>query len=257
MKSVQQLLASLLVVGALSIGVMAETANAAARYDTQIQQQVMQQLQAKKEFSQVQSSVQDGIVTLTGTVDLYRQKLDAARKARKVHNAQGVRNLIEVASTVPDQELERKLAEKLEYDRMGYYDYAFNYFTVAVNNGVVTVGGETYNDVGRDSALATLASMPGVKDVVDEVKVAPVSIFDDNIRLRTAHAIYRDDVLGRYAIDPARPIRIIVSNGNVALYGTVDSTMDKQIAGIRASSVPGAFSVQNNLTVDGKTSSGM
>lgn len=256
MKNVQQLLASLLVVGALSIGVMAESTGA-ARYDNQIQQQVTQQLQARKEFSRVQSSVQDGIVTLTGTVDLYREKLDASKKARKVHNAQGVRNLIEVASTVPDRELQRKLAEKLEYDRIGYYDNAFNYFTVAVKNGVVTVGGETYNDVGRDSALATIQSLPGVKDVVDEVKIAPVSIFDDNIRLRTARAIYRDDVLGRYASDPANPIRIIVNNGNVALYGTVDSAMDKQIAGIRANSVPGAFSVQNNLTVEGQAGSGM
>jgi osmotically-inducible protein OsmY len=57
--------------------------------------------------------------------------------------------------------------------------------------------------------------------------------------------------LGRYAIDPARPIRIIVNNGNISLYGAVANTMDKQIAGVRANSVPGAFSVQNNLIVDG------
>ena len=256
MRNIRQLLASLMVVGALSVASVAADTSASL-YDSQIQQQVTQQLQAKHEFSRVQSSVEDGIVTLTGTVDLYREKLDAAKRARKVHNAQGVRNLIEVASTVPDQELQRKLAEKLEYDRVGYYDNAFNYLTVGVKDGVVTVGGETYNDVGRDSALATVASVPGVKDVVDEIKVAPVSIFDDNIRLRMARAIYRDDVLGRYASDPANPIRIIVNNGNVVLYGTVESVMDKQIAGIRASSVPGAFSVQNNLTVEGQTGSGM
>jgi hypothetical protein len=92
--------------------------------------------------------------------------------------------------------------------------------------------------------------MPGVKDVVNEVNVLPVSLFDDSIRVRTARAIYRDSVLGRYAIDPVDPIRIVVDNGHVTLYGTVESAMDKTIAGIRASSVPGAFSVENKLVVD-------
>ena len=99
--------------------------------------------------------------------------------------------------------------------------------------------------------------MPGVKDVIDEIKVSPASIFDDDLWVRTARVIYRDPVLSRYAIDPARPIRIIVDNGNISLYGTVESVMDKQIAGIRASSVPGAFSVQNKLTVEGQANTGM
>ena len=158
---------------------------------------------------------------------------------------------------MPDQELQQKLSKRLEYDRTGYYDSAFNYLNLAVHNGVVTVGGETYSDVGRDSALAAIQRMPGVKDVIDEIKVSPASIFDDDLRVRTARVIYRDPVLSRYAIDPARPIRIIVDNGNISLYGTVESVMDKQIAGIRASSVPGAFSVQNKLTVEGQVNTGM
>jgi osmotically-inducible protein OsmY len=89
-----------------------------------------------------------------------------------------------------------------------------------------------------------------VKEVVNDVKVLPTSMFDDSIRARTALAIYRDSVLGRYASDPERPIRIVVDNGHVTLYGSVQSTMDKNIAGMRANSVPGAFSVSNNLTVD-------
>jgi osmotically-inducible protein OsmY len=90
---------------------------------------------------------------------------------------------------------------------------------------------------------------PGVKDVVDNIKVSPVSNFDDRIRLSAMHAIYRDPVLGRYASDPARPIRIVVDNGKLTLYGTVENSMDKQVAGIRASQVFGAFKVQNNLEV--------
>jgi len=63
--------------------------------------------------------------------------------------------------------------------------------------------------------------------------------------------------LGKYAIDPARPVRIIVNHGNISLYGTVDSLMDKQIAGIRVNSVPGAFSVNNHLVVEDQSNSGM
>jgi osmotically-inducible protein OsmY len=86
--------------------------------------------------------------------------------------------------------------------------------------------------------------------VIDEVKVSPVSPFDDSIRLRTIRALYRDPVLGKYATDPSAPIRIVVDNGTVGLYGAVDSAMDKQIAGIRANEVFGAFRVENHLTVD-------
>src|SRR5205807_8803067 len=108
--------------------------------------------------------------------------------------------------------------------------------------------------MGREEALADMSNMPGVTDVVANISIEPTSIFDDGIRLRAARAIYRDPVLGKYAIDPARPIRIIVQNGHVTLYGSVDSTMDKQIAGIRANQVFGAFSVDNKLVVEGKSS---
>jgi hyperosmotically inducible periplasmic protein len=83
--------------------------------------------------------------------------------------------------------------------------------------------------------------------------VEPTSIFDDQIRVKTLRAIYRDPVLNHYAIDPARPIRILVDNGHVSLYGVVSTKMDKQVAGLRANQVFGAFSVQNNLEVAGKS----
>jgi osmotically-inducible protein OsmY len=240
---------SLLAVGLLGATLFAQTP-AAARYDNQIQTTITHKLAAKNHFNDVRSSVEDGIVTLTGSVDLYQRKLDAAKLARKTASVQGVRNLITVAGpNVPDEQLEQKLARKLRYVRVGY-DNTFDYFALGVKDGVVTVEGQDRTGVGRDEALADIANMPGVKDVVSNISVEPTSIFDDGIRLRTAHAIYRDPVLSRYAIDPARSIRIIVQDGHVTLYGSVDSTMDKQIAGMRANQVFGAFSVENKLVVD-------
>jgi hyperosmotically inducible protein len=247
---VRKVIGSLATVTLLS-ALMAAQAASVGRYDSSIQQKVTQKLSEKKQFRNVQTSVEDGIVTLRGTVDLYQDKLDAAKKIRKDDHVAGVRNLIEVAGpAVSDVELQSKLAKKLRYDRVGYYDNAFNYLALGVEDGVVTVAGETMNDVGRDSALAIVQRMPGVKDVVDDIKVSPVSAFDDSIRLRTIRALYRDPVLGKYATDPSAPIRIVVDNGKVGLYGAVDSAMDKQIAGIRANEVFGAFRVENHLTVD-------
>jgi hyperosmotically inducible protein len=257
MKKIISVISSLLLVGLLSVGVVAQTAHA-TRYDATIQTIATQKFAGNQKFQNVKSSVEDGIVTLTGKVNLYQDKLDAAKAARKLKNVQGVRNLIEVAGpAVTDAQLTEQLSKKIYYDRVGWYDSAFNYFTLNVKDGVVTLGGETYNDVGRDSALAIAQRMPGVKDVVGEVKVSPASTFDDSLRLRAMRAIYGYSSLTKYAIDPARPIRIIVDNGHISLYGAVDSTMDKQLAGMRASQLPGAFSVQNNLVVDNGSKQGL
>ena len=245
-KQLFALMTTLALLVPLSMTAMAATGN-----DQQIQQAVTQKIHNTKQLQSVSSGVEDGVVTLTGTVNLYQDKLDATKKIKKLSNVTGVRNDIVVAGeTVPDGQLQQKLAKKLAYDRVGYYDNTFNYLALDVKDGVVTLNGDTVSDVAKDSALAILTRTPGVKDVVNDVNVLPVSGFDDSIRARTARAIYRDSVLGRYASDPVHPIRIVVDNGHVTLYGTVQSAMDKTIAGMRASSVPGAFSVENKLVVD-------
>jgi osmotically-inducible protein OsmY len=238
----------MLAVGLFSATMFAQPSGA-SRYDNQIQTAVGQKLE-KKHLGDVKPSVEDGIVTLNGTVNLYQRKLDAAKLARKAAKVQGVRNLITVAGpSVPDAVLEQKLDRKLSYVRVGY-DNAFDYFALEVKDGVVTVEGQDLTGVGRDEALADIANMPGVKDVVENITLEPVSPFDDELRIRTARAIYRDPVLGKYAIDPAHPIRIIVDNGHVTLYGSVMNAMDKQIAGMKAGQVFGAFTVDNKLVVD-------
>jgi hyperosmotically inducible periplasmic protein len=253
MKNILRITSLFLLMGAFTAGLFAET-NAAARYDTSIEAKVTQKLASKKQFRNVQATTEDGIVTLTGDVDVYQQKLDATKSIRKLANVQGVRNLIAVAGkAVPDAELTAQLDRKLYYDRMGY-DNLFNYMTASVQNGVVVVSGEARTDYDRDSALALVNNTPGVKDVVNDIRVARTSIFDDQVRLRAARVIYRDPVLSRYAIDPAYPIRIVVDNGKLSLYGTVATQMDKNVAGIRANQVFGAFSVQNNLQVEQKAS---
>ena len=96
--SVGRLVGTFLALGLMSALLVAQTP-AAARYDNQIQATVTQKLASKSQFENVKANVEDGIVTLTGTVDLYQRKLDAAKLARKTANAQGVRNLVSVMRT--------------------------------------------------------------------------------------------------------------------------------------------------------------
>lgn len=207
----------------------------------------------KSQFKNVKVDVQNGVATLTGTVDLFEYKMDADKRVHKVKGVTAVRNDIEVAGpTVSDQELKAKLVEKLEYDRVGYGN-VFNAIAVNVQNGVVTLGGHAVSYPARDSALGLVGTYPGVKDVVDEIQVDPASPMDDRIRLAEYRSIYGFPSLNRYAIDPGKTIRITVENGKVELDGVVDSESDKETAGIRANAVPGVFSVQNNLQVANQT----
>jgi osmotically-inducible protein OsmY len=111
------------------------------------------------------------------------------------------------------------------------------------------VGGDVRDYPSRDSALAIVETTPGVKDVIDEINVLPTSNFDDDLRIRVARAIYGQATMRRYEMVPQKPIRIIVDNGHITLYGVVDNKMDKQIAETQAKSVSGAFSVDNKLVV--------
>lgn len=242
-------LAALLALAPLTI----QAQNAGGKYDQEIQQKLNKDIQGKSKYKDVKANVEDGVVTLTGTVPLYIEKLDLDKKAHNTDHVQGVRNNIEVSSSVPDAQLQQKLATKLAYDRIGQ-GITFNSLTLKVNNGVVAVGGNVVDYPSRDSALAIVETQPGVKEVIDNIDVAPASPMDDELRLRTAQAIYGDPVLKKYAMVPSAPIRIVVNHGHITLDGVVDSAMDKQIIDARARSVPGAFSVTDNLViVGGKT----
>jgi osmotically-inducible protein OsmY len=67
--------------------------------------------------------------------------------------------------------------------------------------------------------------------------------------MRLYRAIYGYPSLQKYALGVQKPMRIIVKNGNVTLEGVIDNQGDKDVAGIRANSVSGIFSVTNNLQV--------
>lgn len=222
--------------------------------DSQIRAELAQSLSNSK-FNDVHGSVQNGIVSLSGTVDVYNDKAAADKKAHHLKNVAAVQNEIQVRSReVSDHDLQQKLAKAITYDRMGYGTTTFNAISVNVQNGVVTLGGHAYGPMDKQTAVIETGSTPGVKDVIDNIDVDPLSRMDDRVRVATAHAVYGFPTLNKYAMDPAKPIRISVQNGNVTLYGAVNSNADKDVAGLRANSVPGVFKVTNDLQVTSQQS---
>src|SRR5579864_1801120 len=127
----------------------------------------------------------------------------------------------------------------------------FDNLEYQVNGTEVTLSGQVTSEhaVTKDDAGKFVKSIPGVTNVVNNVEVLPPSRFDDQIRRAEYRAVFSQSDLGRYTMGAIPQVHIIVKNGHVSLEGVVMNEMDKNIAGIVANSVPGVFSVENNLRI--------
>ena len=113
-------------------------------------------------------------------------------------------------------------------------------------------------DVTRPSVKSEIASrirgIESVTNVVNNIRVLPLSQFDDQIRVGVYRSLFGwSSSLSRYAMGANPSIHIIVNNGNVTLKGIVSNSMDKQVAGMAANRVFGVFHVNNELEVAGRS----
>jgi hyperosmotically inducible protein len=129
----------------------------------------------------------------------------------------------------------------------------FDNLAFQVEGDKVTLIGQVTRPTLKSDAEAAVKSIEGVASVVNNIEVLPVSPMDDQLRRAVFRAIYGEAGLQRYAIQAVPSIHIVVKNGNVTLEGVVDNEMDKNLANLRASQVPNAFSVKNNLVVAGNS----
>lgn len=125
----------------------------------------------------------------------------------------------------------------------------FDLVSYKVDDGTVTLSGEVTEPVKKSDAESAVKDVEGVKKVENNIKVLPLSPMDERIRRAEFRAIYSFPSLQKYAWYSVQSIHIIVDNGHVTLEGWVDNQADKDAAGVRANTVPGVFSVQNNLQV--------
>jgi len=144
------------------------------------------------------------------------------------------------------------LPERVRHEILMYSNYTlWDDISFRVDNGNVSLLGAVSQPYKRSDLQRIVQHIPGVASVTNELKVLPLSFQDDRLRLQVARAIYRDPVLSRYAMGAVPSIHIIVDNGKVTLTGVVNNAMEKQVAGIRASSAGLSFGpVINNLAVE-------
>ena len=159
---------------------------------------------------------------------------------------------VALAATPPAEQQRTMDKVRKELVTLPYYG-VFDNLEYMVEGGTVTLYGQVLKPITRQDAERRVARIEGVDRVVNNIEVLPVSGFDDSIRARAYRTIFRTGGLYRYAMGANPSIHIIVKNGNVTLEGAVSNQMDGHLAYTAASSVPGVFSVTNNLHVGSKS----
>jgi len=149
-------------------------------------------------------------------------------------------------------ETDAALANSVRHEIVMYGKYSiWDDVGIEVSNGTVHLTGvvtQPYKKADMDRLARNVA---GAAQVQDDIRVLPLSPNDDRLRLRIARAIYGDPTMTRYAVEPLKPIHILVENGHVTLTGIVASEFDKQIAGTRASTAGMSFGpIVNRLVVE-------
>ncbi len=129
------------------------------------------------------------------------------------------------------------------------YFGVFDNIAFKVDGYNVTLIGEVVRPSLKSDAENVVKHIEGVEKVDNQIEVLPPSPMDEGLRRRLFRTIYGYPGLEKYALGVQKPIRIIVKSGRVTLEGVVDNESDKNLANLRANTVPGIFSVTNNLQV--------
>jgi hyperosmotically inducible protein len=155
-----------------------------------------------------------------------------------------------VAAAQPARSQDRITREvRHELVMLPYYG-VFDNLAYRVNGGTVTLMGQVTRPTLKSDAGNVVKNIEGVERVDNEIQVLPLSPMDDQIRRAAFFAIFSQPPLDRYAMQAVPPIHIIVDNGKITLEGVVGSQSDKDMAGLKANGVHGAFGVTNNLRVE-------
>jgi len=153
---------------------------------------------------------------------------------------------------VPGPAGESRIAQEVRHQLLTQPYYGvFDDLAYKVDGSTVTLYGQTENPTLKSDAVNSVKRIEGVTKVNDQIELLPVSPMDDRIRIAEYRAIYGDpNISTRYGVRAVPPIHIIVKNGQVTLEGVVLNKMDHDLINLRANSVPGVFSVTNNLQIE-------
>ena len=149
-------------------------------------------------------------------------------------------------------QVEARLVRRIRHElaTLPYYGvFDWLQFELRPDNTVV-LRGQVVRPSTKADAEARVKDIDGVRGVINEIQVLPLSPQDDRLRIALYRALYSwDSPLFHYATQSIPSIHIIVDHGRATLKGIVDSKVDAQLAYMRARGVPGLFDVKNELVI--------
>lgn len=196
---------------------------------------------------QVQVTVADGVATLSGKVDSVGVKMDAQSAAMKDEDVVRTVDNIQVDT---DRVTSNQIIEQARRRLLTCYAYTvYDHVEFEVQGNTLIVLGEVTQPYKKEAIGYSVAHIKGVAAMDNNVRVLPLSSYDDDLRARVARAIYDDPHFSEYVDAGRLPIHIISNDGLVTLEGVVDSQVDRARAGEDARIVTTADIVTNNLRV--------
>jgi hypothetical protein len=150
-------------------------------------------------------------------------------------------------SAQPDHEIVKEIVKHFR-SKVGQ-GYAFNNVTVTSKAGNVVLSGQVRDAYIKDRAEQAATEVSGVRTILNEIQVLPVSAFDDHLRLVIYRRLSHDGALFHYFVGKDPAINIIVNGSRVTLVGVVNSRVDKVRAISRVRELSGVLSVRDQLVV--------
>jgi len=140
--------------------------------DEDVQASVRKALNAYA-IKSIHPSVQNGVVTLTGSVDLCGTRIFADQLASRVRGVQSIRDGVQVLGpVVPDEKLTRQI-NKLVADRIRKLGgFGFGSISAKVDHGVVTLSGFAATQLTIPT-VAAVGDIPGVKNLIVHIELIP------------------------------------------------------------------------------------
>jgi len=188
-------------------------------------------------------AVENGIVTLSGHVGTYAERVAAEQCVAGIRSVRGVAQEIEVRypnhKKIADDEIAARVLKIIDWDTT----IPSGSIKVRVHNGGVTLSGEVQWGFERAAAEHAVQKLGGVTTITNLLTVRGSEVKPANIRQRIEQALLRDANL------EADRIQVAVSGGMVTLTGTVRAWYDRSIAEREAWLAPGVIKVDNQLTI--------
>ena len=150
-------------------------------------------------------------------------------------------------SVQPDEKIVTDIAAHFRH-KVGS-NYPFNNIVARSNGGNVVLTGDVRDAYLKDEAEEAAMEVKGVRTVSNQIKVLPVSPFDDRLRVMIYRRLANDGLLSMYFVGAYPSISIIVDGSRVTLTGVVNSRVDKAHAVSRVRQLPGVLSVNDQLVV--------